>query len=314
MKNYIILVSSFLYMSLTICNFDFSVATCNILNEKWYNQFSKDKSKKMEIFFRQQLFNVAFQASNLFEGKDIIALQEWSREESLQIPKKENYQFILASDDNAILYNALKFELIHAEEKNYGPALGSKNFQYALLKMKDGTERIIAIINTHFQGGPGKGGYNYSTLRTAQFEVIETFIAQKPPVFATIICGDLNTDINSNILDLSAWKNALPPKKTTARKPGENITGEAIDYILYQGDLQLMSDSTYYPSSIEDLLSHGYQNDQAKGYFSDHMLIAAYFRITGNTSKEATNISDIQNMLSESSKFLASSYLMASVH
>lgn len=301
-------------MSLTTCNFDFSVVTCNILNEKWYNQFSKDKSKKMEIFFRQQLFNQAFQESNQFVGKDIITLQEWTEQGSLQIPRKEDYQFVPASDDNAILYNASKFELMHAEEIKYSPALGGKNFQYVVLKIKDGSDRKIAIVNTHFKGGSGGNGYDYTTLRTVQFEAITDHITKKPAVSATIICGDLNTDINANILDLAAWKNALPLKKMTARKPGENIAGEVIDYILYQGDLRLAQAATYYPSSIESLLSHGHQDDKGKGYFSDHMLIAAYFSITDSPPQEATGINDIQEMLSKSSRFLSSLYLISSAY
>lgn len=240
----------------------------------------------MPLAQRQQLFEQAFRDPNQSAGKDILAFQEWTKSGSLNVPQPAGYNFIAASDDNAVLYNTNKFKLISQQEIKFKPALGGKNFQYIIFEVLDGSKRNIAVINTHFQGGPGNSPYNYNTLRTEQFKEITDFIEnqQSIPVSATIICGDLNTDINQNILNLSAWNNALHAGAITARKPGASVTGEAIDYILYQGALQQHSAATYYPDTLDALLSHGNQDDTIKTYFSDHKIVTAYFRLPAPTA------------------------------
>lgn len=203
----------------------FTLACNNILDENLYMKMAKNNA--MPLAQRQKLFDAAFNDTNQFKGKDIIALQEYNERGSLQLPVayKQHTSYAQAGD----LYtwiNTAKFNLAKHEYVPFKtPGAEGKGFLIVYVQTNDAYAHWIAIVNTHLQGGAGaakkgRSYFEFNDFRNQQLTELFNFIQQRAfgsKIKNWIVCGDFNTDAK----DAQTYKNfmhAMTSAKSRAEK------------------------------------------------------------------------------------------------
>lgn len=266
----------------------FSFASNNILNDKFYRMNIKGHLDSMPLTKRQALFEQAFADSQQFKNKDIIALQEWTAQGSLVVPAA--YAKSSVSNNGAGLftyYNPGLFTLIQSKFQSFTVA-PDRGFLVIYLQTNDTQKRTLAVINTHFKGGAGPSG-DYAGFRDSQINDIAKYITQNAnQADSWILCGDFNTNSHdaklyallTNTLTSGAITLVDAERSAGNNRPATayNKGGESIDYIFYTPATLDTKSVMHYPASIDQLITHGHKiGDVNKKFYSDHSITSAIF-------------------------------------
>lgn len=247
----------------------FSFATNNILNDKFYRMNIKGNLDSMALSARQHLFTQAFADAQQFKNKDIIVLQEWTAKGSLIVPASHTKSSV--SSNAGGLFTYYNPELFTATGDQYKPFTdaGDRGFLIVYLQTNDAQKRSIAVINTHFKGGAGPSG-DYAGFRDSQINDIAQYITNNAnKADSWILCGDFNTDahdatlyavltsaLSSNAIILVDSEGAIGSNRP---ETAYNKGGESIDYIFYSSNSLDSQGAMYYPASINQLITHGHK-------------------------------------------------------
>lgn len=308
----------FSFLSITFLSaasgFELTMATWNILNQKFYENFSKPPKSGLSPEKRRELFEQNF--SEYLQDIDIIGLQEVQLLTEQSSLFKDRTDFIEAihapmyhaegpskdSSELVVLYNK-KHTLLHAGEVYLGHQ--RKYAQIIELEPQGKQDTVVVFVNVHIKGDMQ---HNMEKMALPQLALIRD--ALKPilakyekllkKVFVCIV-GDFNIDASfgknyRNIIvdfmknppQLKGLRRLFNPFKKsdtdypcTSQSQATNLC-EGIDYMLYGANFPVQVIETTIIPKPEDIptavMSHtSKDNEPGRWFASDHAILKVKF-------------------------------------
>lgn len=277
----------------------FSISSNNILSEKFYPRHVGTHKDLMQLNVRQQLFTNALNDAKLFKGKNIICLQEWTSQGSLNVP--DAYRKSALVNDGAGLLTWVDPQLFtvtsHSFQAFATQGAGQRGFLAVYLHTNDASKRTLCVINTHFVGGPGPNTTTYQKFREDQMQEVAQYIQKNnSKAQSWIVCGDLN----SNATQPAIYQAILNQTNQAGLIDAELLTGnqrpatsynkgpESMDYIFYSANSLASKNISYEPPySPQTLITHGHlPGDAQKAFYSDHCVVSVVFSFASQASSK----------------------------